>query len=223
MTIVAASWRSATPTIVSHTGTGGPDRDRLGVQARFLRDAHALVGDAAVGLGGCTFNLDDVDHAAGRAQHGNGVQCGDRPADGHDQRVTAREQFACAFDGVLGVLRSVVAEQERAGGARCVPMRVDRVGGQRAGRSAPRCARSVVSLASWRALGCAARAGCGRAGTARRRRRSGSGRCRGPPNRWRAHRSSACGRARCRGARRRDAGICRCRRRARPAGLAGWG
>jgi hypothetical protein len=97
--------------------SGGLDGGRLGLQARLLRDADALAGDATAVLSGRSIDLDEVDHVGGRARPSNAAQeVSERLPHGHDQRTPADEQGRCGLNGVPGILRAVVAEEERAVG-----------------------------------------------------------------------------------------------------------
>ena len=79
-----------------------------------MREADAFVRDAAGVLGTRAVELDEVDHACGLAPAGEAAEGGGWLPDGDHQRGPGGEQAARLLDGVLGVLRSVVADEQRA-------------------------------------------------------------------------------------------------------------
>ena len=97
--------------------SGGLDGDRLGVKACLLRDANAVAGDALAEVGGGANDFDEG--GCGTAQ------CGRRLPDGHDQRIATAQHAPSVLDRVLGILGSVVAQQQRTVGGASVPGGVD--------------------------------------------------------------------------------------------------
>ena len=98
--MVAASWRSATPTIVSQTGpvdpiATGSASSPASCAMRTPSSATRPSVSADARSTSTTLTMPPV------APNTATVSGDERPADGHDQRVAAREQVACPFDGVF--------------------------------------------------------------------------------------------------------------------------
>ena len=162
MTIVAASWRSAISTIVFHTGPLASTATARPPGRRRARCEHLRRRRAAV-LGGRAVELDEVDHRGGLAGEAQAAQAGGRLPHRHDERVPADE--AAAPRAGWRAWRPRIRRSRGAVGRRrstCAPGGPPRTSSA-ARRSAPRCGRSACAPASWRALRCAARSGCGRA------------------------------------------------------------
>jgi hypothetical protein len=138
--------------------SGGLDGDWLGLQARVLRYARPGLGDVSGVLRGGAIELEEVDHVCCRPRPGEAAQAMGRLPNGQNQRMPAAEQGTRAFDRVPGIVRSVVAEEQRAvrtrghGSAWGLRLRTEVTAAFATGR--PDAVILLVDMALQRSLGC---------------------------------------------------------------------